>query len=128
MREGVSHSFPLFLFNEKENYMKKVVNLLFILLLISSTALASTGGSISATDVEAKTDIKGRHVLFVNDGPDEVFIKTQQSGEGTQTATVSEFELPSGDNFTLDSDQSFTQVSTICNSAETATIRYISWE
>lgn len=105
----------------------KVLGVLVFALLSSNLCFASIGGSISATDSEAKTDIGGSHVLVVNDGANEVFIELRERNRSAVTATTSSFELKNGESATFDSDRGFDQISTICSSAETATVRFISW-
>jgi len=109
--------------------MKKLLFLLLLLIVISSITFASTGGFISATDVEAKTSVSGNHLLLVNDGANEVFVELKAENQSAdQTATTSSFELRSGESITVDSDRGFEEISTICSAAETATVRFISWE
>jgi len=109
--------------------MKKICLFILGMLLISTVVFASSSGSISATDVEAKTVVQGNHLILVNDGADEVFIELKaENQQSAQTATIASFELGSGESATFDSRRGFEEVSTICNAAETATVRFISWE
>ena len=106
----------------------KILSVLGLVLLSTNLCFASVGGSISATDSEAKTDIgNSNHVLLVNDGANEVFIELRERNSVTIAATTSSFELKSGESLVVDSNRGFDQVSTICSSAETATIRFFSW-
>ncbi len=110
------------------NIYKIVLGLLIFTVLTVNPCFASKGGSISATDSEAKTDIGGTHLLLINDGVNEVFIELRERNNAAITATTSSFELKSSESATFDSDRGFDQVSTICSSAETATVRFISWD
>jgi len=98
-----------------------------LVLGLSTLAYAGGGGSISATQSETITNIKGFHLLLVNDGVDEVFIETRQEPEGVQTATISSFELKNGESLVIDSNRGFTAVNVICNTGETATVRFKTW-
>ena len=106
----------------------KVLGVVGLMLLSTSLCFASTGGSISATDSEAKTDVGGSHLLLINDGANEVFIAIRARNSAAVAATTSSFELKSGESTILDSYRGFDQVSTVCSSAETATVRFLSWD
>jgi len=87
------------------------------------------GGSISATSTNTNTDLKGvKNLLIVNDGTNSVFLRLSQMPAPFHTvATTSDFELKSGEAVSPSASdgKTFMRLSTICNAAETATVRFI---
>lgn len=103
--------------------------LILILMLFSTPLYAGEGGGvISATSTEADTALGGKHVILVNDGPNEVYIRLRQEGAANLNATTSDFSIANGDSATFDSEEGFSQVSTICQASETASLRYVYWD
>lgn len=105
--------------------MKKIFAAFILLFMFSSVALAipSKQGTISATDVAGTTTLGGYHVVLVNDGPNEIYIAFNKES----AATTSDFKLDSGESITLDSNDRIDNVKHICSAAETASVRYVTW-
>lgn len=106
--------------------MNKLLSFILVFTLISNhSAFAvspSKQGTISATDVEGSTRIGQKHVVVINDGTNEVYIKFNTS----TAATTSDFKLEAGEALGLDSTDQIDNIRYICAAAETASIRIIS--
>jgi hypothetical protein len=89
------------------------------------------GGTLSITDVVQTVNLFScKHLLLVNDGNDEVYIRIEQYSPFSNTTTTSDFNLKAGEAFTLDSENSafgFEQINLKCATAETASLRYKTW-
>lgn len=93
-----------------------------------SLAFQAVGGSISASQSNTNIDLKFvSAVILINDGTDSVFIRLSQSpGTLFPNAVTTDFELKNGESVSYESRSGyrFSQVSVICNTGETATVRY----
>lgn len=109
--------------------MKKfIIVFLLAIMLFPSFVVASTpscGGTISATATSSETKLCAKHLALINDGPDEVYIRLNRTGE---SATTSDFYLAADEFFVLDSDQEFKDIQAVCDTAETASVRYVNWK
>lgn len=101
-----------------------------VLLMFGMIAEARTskGGSVSVTATAQTVTLAGRHFVLVNDGANEVFVRYGLDSESAGTASVADFQLNSGESITSDSDNNISSASVVCSPAETATVRYLSWE
>ncbi|MFI5405041.1 MAG: hypothetical protein ACHQ1D_00865 [Nitrososphaerales archaeon] len=92
---------------------------------------AKVGGSISITSA-GNSVYTGRkkHLLFINDGADEVYIALEQEIPAGSTATTTDFMLENGEVLAIDTEVSngFVKVNFICQAGETASIRYLAWD
>lgn len=89
------------------------------------------GGSVSASDTKTTVDMrKCKHMFVINDGPNSVFIALSQDTPKAELVDVNDFELKAGEHMGLDSeisDYGFIQSLFICDTGETASIRYLGW-
>jgi hypothetical protein len=92
---------------------------------IAGDAKESKQGTISSTDVASEVKINANHVLLVNDGTDEVYVKLNS----TTVATTADFKIGSGESLVLDAiqGQRLYSVQYVCTATETATVRYLAW-
>ena len=118
--------------------MKKVpVGLLILcsLILISSLAIAAYTGipgriglsaTISATDTATELVISRRHFKLKNDGTDEFYFVLNTDVD----ATTSNSFLNSGEGIVFDSDEygEIYNIQYICDTGETASVRYWAWD
>lgn len=109
--------------------MKKLFAVILMILSICSIAEArpSKGGSISATSTEQEVALAGRNVYLKNDGANEVYLELEID-QADGTATTADFELRTNEEIYFSSDNNISAIKIICAAAETATVRYISWE
>ena len=93
---------------------------------VAYNAKASSQGSLSATAASAELKLNARHILLINDGANEVFVKLNS----TSAATVSDFQIKPTEGVVLDvtEGQKIYNVRYICSPAEAATVRYIAWD
>ena len=110
--------------------MKKLLVIFTVLMVISSSlyARASKGGSISVTSTAQAISIEGQNLYMKNNGTDEVYIELEVNGSSSGTVTTSDFELKSGEEIYLSTAGSFSILRIVCDTTETATVRYISYE
>jgi len=86
------------------------------------------GGSISATSTKTTTDLNGcLHLTLINDGANSVHVVLVQDSPEDTTVDTTDFELKINETITFDSTEGFINLLTICDTAETATVRYIGW-
>lgn len=94
---------------------------------ISLEARESLGGTVAVTDT-AQTVILGdkTHVAIVNDGTDEVYIRFNS----TIDADDGDFSVQLEERVAFDASNGkvFNSMSVACDTGETATIRWISWD
>jgi len=81
---------------------------------------------ISATDTAGEVIINRRHVTLVNDGPDEFYFLVNTDTD----ATTSNSYLSSGESITMDSNLNglIFNIQYICDTGETASVRYWGWD
>ena len=93
--------------------------------------LASVGGSLTASSTKTTVDTrKCKHLFIINDGANPVFIVLAQDTPARNTVSISDFELKAGEHMGLDSeisDYGFIQALFICDTGETASVRYLGW-
>lgn len=89
------------------------------------------GGTVSCSASKQTVDLnKCKHLFIINDGPNSVFIVLAQDMPLKDEVEVTDFELKSGEHMGLDSeisDYGFIQGLFICDTGETAEIRYLGW-
>ena len=110
--------------------MNKLILTMLFLLASSSICLANIDtATISENDVATTTYVSGKHLAILNQGTNEIYVEIAQGGT-VATATTSSMRLDANEGLALDSDlaKSFTSISTVCDSGETATISYAYWD
>ena len=92
---------------------------------------AKLGATLSATDAKQIVDFKKcKHLFIINDGPNSAFLALAQDTPAGTEVDVNDFELKAGEHMGLDSeisDYGFIQGMFICDTGETASIRYLGW-
>jgi hypothetical protein len=89
------------------------------------------GGAISASATKTMIDFKKcKHLFIINDGANSVYIVLAQDTPADTEVSISDFELKAGEHMGLDSeisDYGFIQGMFICDTGETASVRYLGW-
>lgn len=108
--------------------MKRLAALALGLVLLAAAAWAELGyRTFVATSAGAQTfTINSGTLVVINDGASEVYVRIFWSGETAADATSSNAEIKSGESFTF-SKENVSQISAICATGETATIRLFYW-
>lgn len=93
---------------------------------VAADAVSSRGGSLSSTATAANISLNHSNVYIENDGSDEVYINLND----TAVADTSDFYLSSGEFVTIRSSENrkIHKLGYVCDTAETATVRYLAWD
>ena len=99
--------------------------LLILFLLLALPVVAEMGYTeVSAIETAQSVTIAARSVLIVNDGSNEIYFRLFRVGDTTGDATTASAQLKSGESINFASDSnSYSSLSIICASGETATVR-----
>lgn len=93
--------------------------------------LNKIGGSLNASSTKSTVDFKKcKHLFLINDGPNSVFIALAQDTPREVEVSINDFELKAGEHMGLDSeisDYGFIQGMFVCDTGETASVRYLGW-
>jgi len=93
-------------------------------------AKRSIGGTLSVDQSTQNIALEGTfHLMLINDGADEVYIKIVQDEITFTSVTTSDFQLRAGETLVLDTDTpyGYVKMNIRCNTGETASLRYLAW-
>lgn len=92
----------------------------------------SLGGVLSITSTPTAVKLEGnKHLCLINDGSDEIYITIEQDLPLGGVVSTSSFFLNAGEAQTWDSEtnsKGFLQVNIVCDTGETASVRYSAWQ
>ena len=93
--------------------------------------LGKIGATLSCSATKSTVDFKKcKHLFIINDGPNSSYIALAQDTPAGADVDTNDFELKAGEHMGLDSeisDYGFIQGMFICDTGETASVRYLGW-
>ena len=94
---------------------------------ISEDATVTQGASVDSTATAGSVSINHSNVFIENNGTEEVYFKFNNP---VAAVKLTDFYLNLGENITINASagKKIVKIGYVCNTAETATFRYLAWD
>lgn len=89
------------------------------------------GRTLAITDTATEVKIDALHLLIVNDGADTVWVQIEQGTDYPEQVTADDtkfMSLDAGDFIVMDTNIPIKAFSLICDTGDTASVRYQAWQ